>query len=105
MSALAGDGYLPLFPALWLLGIGWSFGLIGGSSLLIESVSERVRVSVQGAADMSMSLLGGLAGFSSGFIRKAVGYHVLSTFALVLACLLAAAAALRPLFEKPAAAN
>ena len=105
MSALAGNGYLLLFPALWLLGIGWSFGLIGGSSLLIDSVSERVRVSVQGAADMSMSLLGGLAGFSSGFIRKAVGYHILSTFALVLACLLAAAAALRPLFEKPAAAN
>ncbi len=105
MSALAGDGYLLLFPALWLLGIGWSFGLIGGSSLLIDSVSERVRVSVQGAADMSMSLLGGLAGFSSGFIRKAVGYHILSTFALVLACLLAAAAALRPLFEKPAPAN
>ena len=105
LSALAGDGYLLLFPALWLLGIGWSFGLIGGSSLLIDSVSERVRVSVQGAADMSMSLLGGLAGFSSGFIRKAVGYHVLSTFALVLACLLAAAAALRPLFEKPAVAN
>jgi len=105
LAALAGDGYLLLFPALWLLGIGWSFGLIGGSSLLIDSVSERVRVSVQGAADMSMSLLGGLAGFSSGFIRKAVGYHVLSTFALVLACLLAAAAALRPLFEKPAVAN
>ncbi|MEY4360892.1 MAG: hypothetical protein RL391_198 [Actinomycetota bacterium] len=98
LSALAGDGYLLLFPALWLLGIGWSFGLIGGSSLLIDSVSERSRVSVQGAADMAMSLLGGLAGFSSGFIRKAVGYHVLSTFALVLACLLAAFAALRPLF-------
>lgn len=98
LSALAGEGYLLLFPALWLLGIGWSFGLIGGSSLLIDSVSERVRVSVQGAADMAMSLLGGLAGFSSGFIRKAVGYHVLSTMALVLALVLAALATLRPLF-------
>jgi hypothetical protein len=39
---------------------------------------------------MAMSFFGGLAGFSSGFIRKAVGYHVLSTFALVLALALAA---------------
>jgi len=100
LSALAGDGYLLLFPALWLLGIGWSFGLIGGSSLLIDSVSDKARVSVQGAADMSMSFLGGIAGFSSGFIRKAVGYHVLATFALVLALVLAALATLRPLFDE-----
>lgn len=90
LSALAGDAYVLLFPALWLLGVGWSFGLIGGSSLLIDSVSEESRVSVQGSADMAMSFFGGLAGFSSGFIRKAVGYHVLSTFALMLALVLAA---------------
>jgi MFS family permease len=88
LSALAGDAHLLLFPALWLLGIGWSFGLIGGSSLLIKSVSDEARVSVQGVADMAMSFCGGIAGFSSGFIRKAVGYHVLSTAALVLVLLL-----------------
>jgi MFS family permease len=87
-SALSGDHYLLLFPALWLLGVGWSFGLIGGSSLLIDSVRDDSRVAVQGVADMSMSFFGGVAGFSSGFIRKAVGYHVLSTFALVLAMLM-----------------
>jgi predicted MFS family arabinose efflux permease len=88
LAALAGDAHLLLFPALWLLGIGWSFGLIGGSSLLIKSVSDEARVSVQGAADMAMSFCGGIAGFSSGFIRKAVGYHVLSTAALILVLLL-----------------
>ncbi len=87
-SALSGDHYLLLFPALWLLGVGWSFGLIGGSSLLVDSVRDDSRVAVQGVADMSMSFFGGVAGFSSGFIRKAVGYHVLSTFALVLAALM-----------------
>lgn len=91
-SALSGDHYLLLFPALWLLGVGWSFGLIGGSSLLIDSVRDESRVAVQGVADMSMSFFGGMAGFSSGFIRKAVGYHVLSTFALVLAMLMVAVA-------------
>jgi hypothetical protein len=32
-----------------------------------------------------MSFCGGLAGFSSGFIRRAVGFHLLSTASLVLA--------------------
>ena len=102
MSALAGDGYLFLFPALWLLGVGWSFGLIGGSSLLVDSVRDESRVAVQGVADMSMSFFGGIAGFSSGFIRKAVGYHVLSTFALVLAMVMVAVALWAAAPRKPA---
>jgi hypothetical protein len=74
-----------LFPSLWLLGIGWNFGLIGGSSLLVESIGDSVRVRVQGTADLLMGFCGGLAGFSSGFIRRAVGFHLLSTASLVLA--------------------
>ena len=85
LAALAGDAAVLIFPALWLLGIGWSFGLIGGSSLLVDSVPTDARVSVQGAADLMMSLCGGLAGFSSGFVRKAVGFHMLANFAAVLA--------------------
>lgn len=101
-SALSGDHYLLLFPALWLLGVGWSFGLIGGSSLLVDSVRDDARVAVQGVADMSMSFFGGVAGFSSGFIRKAVGYHVLSTFALVLAMLMVITATLTTTRRRPA---
>ena len=88
LSSLAGDSPVLLFPALWMLGVGWSFGLIGGSSLLIDSIDEKIRVRVQGAADLTMSFCGGIAGFSSGFIRKAVGYHVLSNIGTVLAGML-----------------
>jgi len=88
MSALAGDKASLLFPSLWLLGIGWSFGLIGGSSLLVDSVSGERRVQVQGTADLLMSFFGGLAGFSSGFIRKSVGYSMLGNGAALLATLL-----------------
>jgi len=45
---------------------------------------------VQGAADLLMSFCGGLAGFSSGFIRRAIGFHLLSVTALVLAGVLLA---------------
>lgn len=85
MSALSGDDAGLLFPSLWLLGIGWSFGLIGGSSLLVDSIPAEFRVRVQGSADLLMSFFGGLSGFASGFIRKAIGYHMLSNVATVLA--------------------
>ena len=88
LSALSGESALVLFPALWLLGIGWNFGLIGGSSMLLESVPDDRRVTVQGSADLMMSFCGGMAGLSSGFIRRAVGYHALATSALLLAGLL-----------------
>jgi MFS family permease len=88
MSALAGDSPVLLFPSLWLLGIGWSFGLIGGSSLLVDSVATESRVRVQGTADLMMSFFGGMAGFSSGFIRKAIGFHWLSNLGTVLAAVL-----------------
>ena len=88
LAALAGNEAVLIFPALWMLGIGWSFGLIGGSSLLVDSVPTEARVSVQGAADLLMSLCGGLAGFSSGFVRKAVGFHMLANIAAVLVVVL-----------------
>ncbi|MGY6502540.1 MAG: MFS transporter [Acidimicrobiales bacterium] len=92
LAALAGDGPLLLFPALFALGVGWNFGLIGGSTLLTESVPEDDRVRVQGAADFTMSVLGGVAGFSSGFVRSALGYPMLSNLATALAVTLLAVA-------------
>ena len=91
-SSLSGDGPVLIFPALWLLGVGWNFGLIGGSTMLLEAVSERDRVTVQGSADLLMSLCGGIAGLSSGFIRRAVGYHTLSVLGIALAGTLLVAA-------------
>ncbi|MBU6201550.1 MAG: MFS transporter [Acidobacteria bacterium] len=90
LAAMSGDDAGLLFPALWLLGLGWSCGLIGGSSLLVDSVPERIRVGVQGRADLLMSLLGGASGFLSGFIRQALGYHVLALVGTALAGVLAA---------------
>ena len=84
MSALAGSNPAVFFPSLWLLGVGWSFGLIGSSSLLVDSVPIDYRVKVQGSADVAMSLFGGVAGFSSGFIRKAWGFPWLSMLGTII---------------------
>ena len=62
--------------------------MIGGSSLLVESAVDSDRVRVQGVADLLMSFCGGIAGFASGFVRRAIGFHLLSFSALVLASVL-----------------
>ena len=80
LASAAGISEWLLFPALWALGSGWNFGLLGGSALLIESVASRARRRA-GHADLTMSLCGAVAGFASGFIRRAVGYHVLADVA------------------------
>ena len=90
LSSLAGDSPTLLWPGLLLLGVGWNFGIVGGSGLLSESISTDVRVRVQGSADLVMSLCGGLAGFSSGFIRKGIGYNSLAVIGIVLTGILLA---------------
>ncbi len=80
-------GYVPamMFVGLFLLGLGWNVGLIGGSTLLTESVPAGTRVEVQGTADLTMSLCGAVAAFGSGFVKEAFGFHLLADGAAVLA--------------------
>ena len=83
-------GYVPalVFAGLFLLGLGWSVALISGSALLTESLPEQIRVRAQGLADVTMSLLGAVAAFSSGFVKDIVGYHWLANFATIAAVLI-----------------
>ena len=106
LAGLSGDVEQLLFPSLWALGIGWNFALIGGSSLLSESVDPEVRVTAQGSADLLMSLCGGAAGLSAGFVRQAFGYHVLTSGALfaALVMLIVASRAREPGPQRTAAA-
>ena len=48
LASTAGITEWLLFPALWALGLGWNFGLLGGSALLIESVVPAERVARAG---------------------------------------------------------
>ena len=89
-SSLAGDSPTLLWPGLWLLGVGWNFGIVGGSGMLSESIPAESRVRVQGSADLMMSLCGGIAGFSSGFIRKGIGYNSLAVVGMILTAFLLA---------------
>jgi predicted MFS family arabinose efflux permease len=80
-------GYQPvlIFAGLFLLGLGWSFGLISGSSLLVSASGDEYRVASQGLADAVLSVLGGSAALASGFVKESFGFHWLSNLAFVLA--------------------
>ncbi|MCP5028687.1 MAG: MFS transporter [Actinomycetia bacterium] len=89
MTSLASEApKLLMFPGLYLLGLGWSFGMVAGSALLTESVPVDDRVSAQGAADLIASVVSGSAALASGLVLTMAGFHILSTIGIVAAGLL-----------------
>lgn len=92
VTALAGAVPGLLFAGLFLLGVGWSFGLISGSSLLSGAVPLEQRTRVQGAADLCMSLCGGIAGLASGFVAHSIGFRSLAIAGTIAASVLLVAA-------------
>ncbi len=83
---------LGVFVGLFLIGLGWSFAMIAGSSLLTGAFPAHERANVQGAADFMMVASGAVAGLASGVIVEASSFHSLSHWAGVSALILVAAA-------------
>ncbi|MEZ5378425.1 MAG: MFS transporter [Acidimicrobiales bacterium] len=86
---------LGVFVGLFLVGVGWSFGLIAGSSLLTSSFTVAERVPIQGAADLVMSGAGAIAALSAGVVYEFGSYHALSHYAGLAAVGMAAYAVWR----------
>ncbi|MFV0306836.1 MAG: MFS transporter [Desertimonas sp.] len=80
-------GYVPalMFAGLFLLGLGWNLGLIGGTTLLTASVPSDTRVEAQGTGDLTLSSCGAVAAFCSGFVKEGWGFHMLANAAAALA--------------------
>jgi MFS family permease len=64
-----------------LLGVGWNFGLIGGSALLTDAVPEIDRPRIQGIADASAGIAGMLGSVLSGLLLSAAGFASLGLVA------------------------
>jgi MFS family permease len=101
VSVLAGYQPALIFIGLFMLGLGWSCGLIGGSTLLTESVPVPDRVAVQGVADLVMGVCGALGAVGSGLVKAQLGFHVLAEVATLAAGLLLVASTT---FRRPARA-
>ena len=74
---------------LFMLGLGWSFTLISGSTLLSESVNDEVRSSTQGTSDLIMNLMGAAGGAVAGVIIGLLNYHWLCGLAMIPVAMLA----------------
>jgi MFS family permease len=70
--------------ALGLLGLGWSAGMIGGSTLLTQSVSPEAKVSIQGSTDAVMNLAAAASAALSGVVVGWGGYPALNGVAALV---------------------
>ncbi len=84
IAATLSPEVLPLAVALFLLGLGWNFCYVGGSSLLADQLSPAERSRIQGFNDLLIGGASAVGGLGSGFVFAAVGYDmmgVISAFA------------------------
>ena len=88
-AALAPAGSLPLLSlALALLGLGWNFGLISGTALLVDGTVAANRPRVQGTVDVLIALGGAGGGALSGVVVAGAGFPTLGVTGGLLAMLL-----------------
>ena len=83
-----GDDLGLLIVALALLGLGWNFGLIAGTALVIDNTVPANRARVQGSLDVLIALAGAGAGVMSSVVMASTDYATLSLAGGVLALLL-----------------
>ncbi|MCY7899297.1 MFS transporter [Bacillus inaquosorum] len=89
MAAFApGDSMVLLVIALSLLGLGWNFGLISGTALIVDSTETATRAKTQGTVDVLIALSGAAGGALSGMIVAGSSFLALSFTGGILALLL-----------------
>lgn len=71
------ESMLLLTVALVLLGVGWNFGLISGTALVVDATPLATRAKTQGAVDVLIALSGAGGGALSGVVVDASSYAVL----------------------------
>ncbi len=86
----AGDDRVLLFSSLFLLGLGWNFGFVAGSSMVTDAARGSTGVRLQGVVDTSTFVSAALASVLSGVLLEGIRYSGLS--------LVGAAIVLVPLF-------
>lgn len=78
------DDSARLTVGLVLLGVGWSFGLVAGSALLIDATPAADRTQVQGLSDFAMNLGGAAGGVLAGVVIAVSSYAALGWGAAAL---------------------
>jgi MFS family permease len=74
---------------LFLLGLGWSFTLVAGSTLLSTSVDPSMKTGAQGTSDLFMNMSAAVGGALAGVIIANLSYAWLCAIAMIPVALVA----------------
>jgi MFS family permease len=78
VAALADTQLLNFWTALFLLGVGWNFMYVGGSSLLTECHTPAERAKTQAANDFMVFVTMAISSASSGLLLHKSGWHAVN---------------------------
>jgi MFS family permease len=76
--AVKAIGFWPYFTALSLVGLGWNFLYIGGSSLVASVALPEERGRVQGFADLMVTSTVAASSLTAGAIHSQLGWQTMS---------------------------
>jgi MFS family permease len=89
--ALSGVSVAQFWWAMVILGVGWNFLYIGGTTLLTETYRPEERAKAQGANDQAIFIMMVISSLTSGATVTAAGWERVNLYALPMVALVAGA--------------
>ena len=89
--SLSGVSVANFWWSLVLLGLGWNFMFVGGSTLLTECYQPSEKARAQGLHDLLVFCTTATSSFASGLLLKANGWAILNYVAMPFLCIAAMA--------------
>jgi len=89
--ALSGIAVAQFWFSLVILGVGWNFLYIGGTTLLTETYRPEERARAQGTNEQAIFVMMVISSLTSGMTVTAAGWHRVNLYALPLVALVAIA--------------
>ena len=82
LATLTGTGFTSFASALVLLGVGWNFLFIGGTSLLTTTYTPAEKSRAQATNDMTIFAVGLACSFGAGGLLEAFGWQTMNVILL-----------------------
>ena len=89
LAATLSTAVTPLAVALFLLGLGWNFCYVGGSTLLSDRLTQGERARIQSINDLVLTTLAGTGALLSGVVFSTIGYAAMGYLSAAVSLALA----------------
>jgi len=82
LTVLSGTGFASFVGALILLGVGWNFLYVGGTTLLTTTYTPAEKARAQATNDVTIFIVGLICSFSAGILLQALGWQTMNLILL-----------------------